>query len=157
MSWTIAAGLYARSNNTDNNAGRAVLGVIFFYYFFYNLAWSGLLVGYTAEILPYNIRAKGLTIVFLSVDIALFFNQFINPIALKAIGWKYYIVYTCWLAVELFVVYMLYVETRNVFDPETPSLINNKLILSRLPSRRWPSISTVKTHSLAAQPLLRRV
>ena len=156
MSWTIAAGLYAKSNNTDDNAGRAVLGVIFFYYFFYNLAWSGLLVGYTAEILPYNIRAKGLTIVFLSVDIALFFNQFINPIALKAIGWKYYIVYTCWLAVELFVVYMLYIETRNVSVLRS-LFTSTKLIFNRHLLRRWPSTSTARTLSLVVPLLQRRV
>jgi hypothetical protein len=89
-----------------------------------------LLVGYTVEILPYNIRAKGMTVVFLMVDIALFFNQYINPIALDAIGWKYYILqvltvscygitansdisYCVWLGVELVVVYFFYVETRN--------------------------------------------
>lgn len=47
-----------------------------------------MLVGYSAEILPYHIRAKGLTMMFLMVDIALFFNQYVNPIALKHIGWK---------------------------------------------------------------------
>jgi len=113
MSWTIAAGRYAASGNTNDNAGRAVLGVIFVYYFFYNLAWSGLLIGYTAEILPYSIRAKGLTVVFLSIDLSLFFNSYVNPVALGAIGWHYYIVYTCWLAVELTVVYFFYIETRN--------------------------------------------
>lgn len=52
-----------------------------------------MLIGYSAEILPYNIRAKGMTVMFLMVDIALFFNQYVNPVALKHIGWKYYIVY----------------------------------------------------------------
>jgi hypothetical protein len=51
-------------------AAKAVIGMIFIYYFFYNLAWSGLLIGCTAEILPYKIRAKGLTVMFLCVDLA---------------------------------------------------------------------------------------
>lgn len=50
---------------------------------------------------------------FLMVDIALFFNQYVNPIALDALDWKYYIFYCVWLAVELAVVYFFYVETRN--------------------------------------------
>ena len=62
--------------------------MIYIYYFWYNIAWSGMLVGYTVEILPYNIRAKGLTVMFLMVDIALFFNQYVNPIALRNIGWR---------------------------------------------------------------------
>ena len=43
----------------------------------------------------------------------MWFNQYINPIALGNIAWKYYIVYTVWLAVELTVVYFFYIETRN--------------------------------------------
>ena len=49
-----------------------MVAMIFLYYVFYNMAWSGLLVGYSAEILPYSIRAKGMTLMFLMVDIALF-------------------------------------------------------------------------------------
>lgn len=71
-----------------------------------------MLVSYSAEILPYNIRAKGMTLMFLMVDLALFFNQYVNPIALDDIKWKYYIVYCAWLAVELIVVYFFYIETR---------------------------------------------
>jgi hypothetical protein len=102
--------------------------MIFLFYQFYSLAWSGLLVGYTVEILPYNMRAKGMTILFISVSLALFFNQYINPIALAAIHWKYYIVFVSllwkalrrrltvecvWLAFELVVVNNYYIETRN--------------------------------------------
>lgn len=32
------------------------------YYFFYDFAYTSMLVSYTLEILPYNIRAKGLAI-----------------------------------------------------------------------------------------------
>ena len=51
-------------------AGRAVVAFIFIFFVAYNSAWSGLLVGYTVEILPYNIRAKGMTVMFLAVDVA---------------------------------------------------------------------------------------
>lgn len=50
---------------------------------------------------------------FCAIDLALFFNSYVNPIALAALGWKYYIIYDVWLAVELCVVFFLYVETRN--------------------------------------------
>ncbi|PSK55281.1 High-affinity glucose transporter [Elsinoe australis] len=109
--WTICSSVYSKSGN--EGAGRAVIVMIFIYYVFYNLAWSGLLVGYCVEILPYNIRAKGMTMVFLMVNVALFFNQYVNPIALQNIKWRYYIVYCCWLAVELAVVWKYYIETKN--------------------------------------------
>lgn len=50
---------------------------------------------------------------FLAVDLALFFNSYVNPVALNALDWKYYIVYDVWLAFELLVVWRYYIETRN--------------------------------------------
>ncbi|CAD0037344.1 unnamed protein product [Aureobasidium pullulans] len=93
-------------------AANSVVAFIFIYYVFYNIAFSGLLVGYSVEILPYNIRAKGMTLMFLCVDLALFFNQYVNPVALKHIHWKYYIVYCVWLGFELFI------EIAKYFDGE---------------------------------------
>jgi hypothetical protein len=78
----------------------------------YSIAWSGLLVAYAVEIVPFALRAKGLAIMFFCVNAALFFNNYVNPIALAAIRWKYYIVYVVWLLVELIVVYFFYPETR---------------------------------------------
>ena len=102
--WTIAEARYFA--NGARAAANAVIAFVYIYYFFYNMAWSGLLVGYTVEILPFNIRAKGMTLMFLCVDVALFFNQYVNPIALANIEWRYQIFYCCWLAVELATVYV---------------------------------------------------
>lgn len=60
----------------------------------------------------------------MSCIIAIIFNIFVNPIALEAIGWKYYLVYVVILMVYGLVVFFLYPETRgysleqmaNVFD-----------------------------------------
>ncbi|GMF89408.1 unnamed protein product [Aspergillus oryzae] len=106
--WTICSARYDISKAPG--AANAVVAMIYIYYVFYNIAWSGLLVGYTVEILPY-----------------IFFNQYINPIALDNIGWKYYIFYCVWLGFELVVVWFFYIETRNTpleeiaryFDGET--------------------------------------
>lgn len=54
--WTVCASIVAKESNTQ--AGNAEIAFIFIFYCFYNMAWSGLLVGYAVEILPYNIRAK---------------------------------------------------------------------------------------------------
>lgn len=67
---------------------------------------------------------------FLFIDLALFFNSYVNPVALDKLNWKYYIVYDVWLFVELVVVYFFYIETRNTpleeivkyFDGETALL-----------------------------------
>lgn len=42
---------------------------------------------------------------------AIFFNVFVNPIALESIAWKYYIVYVCLLILITAAVYFFYPET----------------------------------------------
>lgn len=54
--WTICAAQFTL--NHVASAGYAEIAFIFIYYVFYNSAWSGLLVGYSVEILPYRLRAK---------------------------------------------------------------------------------------------------
>jgi len=110
VSWTIASKFAIV--NLSHPAGNAVVAFIFLFYMFYNTAWSGLLVGYTVEILPYEIRARGLAVMFLFVQLALFFNNYVNPVALSSISWKYYCVFDAFLAFEFLVVYFLFVETR---------------------------------------------
>lgn len=121
--WTAMAATVEKSSDRDadgavipgsgnTKAAHTEIAFIFIYYCFYNMAWSGLLVGYAVEILPYNIRAKGMNVMWLCVDLSLFFNQYVNPVALAGIQWKYYIVYAVWLAFETLVVWKFYIETK---------------------------------------------
>ena len=54
--WTACSALYDLDKNLA--AGKTVIFFIFLHGVFYNIAWSGLLVGYTVEIMPYKLRAK---------------------------------------------------------------------------------------------------
>ena len=56
-----------------------------------SLAFTPLIVSYTLEILPYSLRAKGFNVFNFVISVALIFNQYVNPIALGNIGWKYYV------------------------------------------------------------------
>ena len=56
-----------------------------------SLAYTPLIVAYTVEILPYNIRAKGFVVFNFAISLSLIFNQYVNPVALDTIGWKYYV------------------------------------------------------------------
>ncbi|KAH4801924.1 hypothetical protein HBH61_188250 [Parastagonospora nodorum] len=108
--WTACSAVYAQTGNSS--AGSAVLAMIFFFYGAAGIAWPGLTVSYTVEILPYRIRAKGLTLCFVFTSLAGIFNQYVNPIGLEALGWKFYIVYIVVLVLECLAIYFLYVETR---------------------------------------------
>lgn len=67
---------------------------------------------YPCEIWPYHLRSRGLNIALISAVVAVFFNTFVNPIALEAIGWKYYFVFLAVLIAMGFTAYFFYPETR---------------------------------------------
>ena len=89
--WTACSAVYAKTGS--ESAGRAVLAMIFLFYGVAGAAWPGLTVSYTVEILPYNIRAKGLTLCFCFTALSGIFNQYVNPVGLDALEWKWYFFY----------------------------------------------------------------
>lgn len=78
----------------------------------YDIALTPLLVAYPVEIWPFRLRAKGLSVTMLTTLAAVFFNTFINPIALDAIQWKYYFVFVAVLVAMILTVWFYYPETR---------------------------------------------
>lgn len=105
--WTICSAQYDLHQNKA--AGSAVVAFIFLFSTAYAFAWSGLLVAYTVEILPFHLRAKGLMVMNFFVNAALVFNQYVNPLGLKNLvpNYKFYVIYCVWLFIELCVVYFL--------------------------------------------------
>jgi sugar porter (SP) family MFS transporter len=110
--------------NGNESAAHAVIAFIFLYYAAYDLAFTPLIVTYTLEILPYNIRAKGFNIFNFTISLALIFNQYVNPIALDNIDWKYYIVYCVWLVFEGVFLYFFVIETKNRTLEETAAIFD---------------------------------
>ncbi|WWC89935.1 uncharacterized protein L201_004864 [Kwoniella dendrophila CBS 6074] len=93
--------------------GSAVIPMLFLYYGFYDIAWTPLPVAYTAEILPFNMRTKGLALFTSTGTMANAFNQFVNPVALQHLAWRYYAVYIAILIGYLIFAYFMYPETKN--------------------------------------------
>lgn len=58
--WTTTTALYQR--NGDFSSARATIPLIFIFFFFYDLAYTPMLVAYTLEILPFRVRAKGFAV-----------------------------------------------------------------------------------------------
>ncbi|CAE6472985.1 unnamed protein product [Rhizoctonia solani] len=122
--WTVTAALYQLLGNTA--AANANIALIFVFFSFYDIAYSPLLVAYTIEILPFNIRAKGFAVMNFSVCIALIVNQYVNPIALGAIGWKYALVYCGWLLFEFIFVFRYIIETKGRSLEQTAALFDGE-------------------------------
>lgn len=86
---TVCSARYAITRN--ESAAHAVIAFIFLFSASYTIAFTPLIISYTLEILPYHLRAKGFTVFGFVVSLAIIFNQYVNPIALRRIGWKYYV------------------------------------------------------------------
>lgn len=128
--WTIASARFA----IDGTAAAAipVLVFIFVYSPFYNIGWNALAYTYLVEIFPYAQRSKGIALEQLTVRFAVFFNTYVNPIALDRIGWKYYIVYCIWILVEIATVYLLFPETHNRTLEELSFMFEGKEVQDRV-------------------------
>ncbi|KAF2809384.1 lactose permease [Mytilinidion resinicola] len=110
IAWTALSASFAHTH--DAATGRAVLGFIFLYKLFYDGSFSPMLLAYPIEIFPYTLRGRGVTVSIATNQVALIVSQFVNPVALTRIGWRYYIVFCVLLAVFWGLVWFLFPETK---------------------------------------------
>ncbi|KAJ5817491.1 hypothetical protein N7447_007499, partial [Penicillium robsamsonii] len=121
---TLAAGLYAEKHVTS--AGLAAVPLLFIFFGAFDIAYSPLFISYPAEILPFEMRAKGIAVT-LSVDsLACFFNQYVNPVAFTAIKWRYYCVFIGCLVIFLALIYFLFPETKGRSLEEVATIFDQK-------------------------------
>lgn len=69
--WTAAGVVYEGSGEADRAAGYAQLAFIWVFGVFYDIGFSGLLIAYALEILPFSLRAKGMMIMNMTVQAVL--------------------------------------------------------------------------------------
>jgi len=106
---TILTGVFTYTKS--KSASYASVAFIYLYSGVHNLGWTGAMMLYVVEILPYSMRAKGISLFWLITGAAGAFNTYVNPIGLNAFGWKFYFFYVAWIAVEFVVVYWQCPET----------------------------------------------
>ncbi|PYI03556.1 general substrate transporter [Aspergillus sclerotiicarbonarius CBS 121057] len=112
-SYIIITGLSRSFDKTGSaGIGTAVIPFLFVYFAGYDIVLTPMLTAYPCEIWPFGLRSRGLNILWLSSISATIFNTFANPIALGAIGWKYYIVFVVVLCFYAIIPYFFYPETR---------------------------------------------
>lgn len=120
-------GLSAEYTQFGNNAaGIAVVAFLFIYYAHYDIVFTPLSTCYFVEIWPYIYRSKGVALQQFENKGSLLFNQFVNPIALDATAWKYYLVYVGVLFVMSFVIYFSYPETKGFSLEEVDFIFDSK-------------------------------
>lgn len=87
--WTTTGAIYENSNMTNVGSGYAQLVFIWIFGIFYDIGFSGLLVAYALEILPFHLRAKGMMIMNITIQAILamgksVFSQYIIPMEANA-------------------------------------------------------------------------
>ncbi|RTE77656.1 hypothetical protein BHE90_007881 [Fusarium euwallaceae] len=115
ISYAFVMGFSAGFAETGTSAlGIAAIPFLFTFFGSYSLAWTPLNYSYTTTIMPFNLRAKGLALYLVVQNMANAFNQFVNPIALQAITWKYYAVYIAIDITYAIGIYLWFPETKQL-------------------------------------------
>jgi len=138
---TTATALFNESGETDQNAAKASIAMIFIFGAVYSIGITPLQALYPVEVLSFEMRAKGMAFSALAVNAGGMLNQFAWPIALAKIKWKTYIVFVVWNAVQSAVFYFMMPETKNrtleeldqIFEAKNPvkhSLVHHKVALA---------------------------
>lgn len=138
--WTVTGAMYERSGETNLGIGYAQLVFIWMFGIFYDIGFSGLLVAYALEVLPFHLRAKGMMIMNITVQAALALGKYVTPFSFLCSPptliqlermltgmnsqtnklaweglphkWNFMLFYTLWDLVELVFVWFVYVETK---------------------------------------------
>ncbi|GAA6009976.1 hypothetical protein JCM10207_007502 [Rhodosporidiobolus poonsookiae] len=119
-------GLSAGFEKTKNESlGLATIAFIFLCYGGYSLGWTPLPYPYTTEVLPYSMRASGLSLFMWLKNAALVFTQWVNPIGLAAGGWRYYFLFFGTLLVLIVLIYFKFIETKGLTLEEITLLFDS--------------------------------
>ncbi|SPO03276.1 related to hexose transporter protein [Cephalotrichum gorgonifer] len=112
--WTVTGAIYENSNGTNAQSGYAQIVFVWFFGIFYDIGFSGLLIAYALEILPFALRAKGMMIMNIAVQAILAIGNQTNLLAWNNLPnhWNFMLFYTLWDTVELVFVWFFYVETK---------------------------------------------
>ncbi|KAK3315751.1 sugar transporter-like protein [Apodospora peruviana] len=150
--WTVTAAFYEQSEATNQALGYAQLVFIWVFGIFYDIGFSGLLVAYALEVLPFHMRAKGMMIMNITVQAALALGKYasitfspviflsrccsykhsvpsqINKLAWDGLPhkWNLMLFYTLWDLCELVFVWFVYVETKGPTLEEVACIFDGK-------------------------------
>ncbi|KAJ2958868.1 hypothetical protein NQZ79_g5622 [Umbelopsis isabellina] len=111
--WTALSAIASQDNFKNPALGRGIVAMIYLFEIPYHVI-APISPTYAMEIAPYELRSKASAIYQLMGQIIGLFNNYVNPIALTAITWRYYIVFCCVISLEFVVVYFFFPETKGL-------------------------------------------
>jgi MFS family permease len=150
VSLIFLAALTAQYVGTTNKAGEraAVFFIIFFYIFWWCFFVDATQYVYLSEIFPNHLRSQGVALGLSSFYLASEITLVGAPVALNAIGWKFYLVLIIPSGVYICLIYLLFPETRQRTLEEIGELFEDKV------ASHWYKASA-EVRDLLAQDALR--
>ncbi|KAJ7437851.1 hypothetical protein B0H11DRAFT_2294183 [Mycena galericulata] len=97
---------------TATERSKAAIAFLVIFGFVLNMTYMPLQGLYPSECLSFHSRAKGLALFALIESIAALVSNFAGAVAFGKIGWKYFLVFAIWNAIETVVIWFCAVETR---------------------------------------------
>jgi MFS family permease len=122
----VTVGTAEYANTGSVSAARAGIAFNIIFGAIYSFGITPMQALYPVEVLSYEQRAKGMAFSSLVVSAAGLVNQFGTPVALENIGWKLYIIFAIWVAIEIIVVYFFLVETKGFTLEELDQVFASK-------------------------------
>jgi len=133
---TIFAAIVNESNFTNKGMGYGVVAMVYLFNGANHVTAPTIEV-YIQEVLTFTLRSKGTVVYQMTGTICSIFSSFVNPIALAAISWRYYIVYSVALLLWIILIYF--------FAPETKGLSLEEVSLV------FDGTTAISTHEAAQQ------
>ncbi|KAL0935468.1 hexose transporter [Colletotrichum truncatum] len=99
------------SVNPRSEAGSAVVVMFFIFQFGFDSGYAPLGTTYLAEICPFYLRAKAVSLHYFITMASAVAGQYANPVAMSNLGWKYYLCYVAVLVVGLALAWFAFPET----------------------------------------------
>ncbi|TDZ13789.1 Lactose permease [Colletotrichum orbiculare MAFF 240422] len=110
--WTALSAIY--NERGDKQYGIGVVAMVFVYNFFYGICWLPLVVAYPLELCTTKQRGLFFSWMFFALSMSTFAVNYINPIGLENLQWRYYIIMIAFTTLVFFIIYFSFVETRGL-------------------------------------------
>ena len=100
-------------------AGDTTILFIFLFSAFYSIGFASVMLLYCTEIVPNAIRSKAHSLWAITQQSMITFNTYVNPIAFAKLGWKYYIIFDCFIVLIGTYIFFFVPETKGYTLEET--------------------------------------
>lgn len=140
---SITAGTAAGYVRTSSLASsRASIAFIYIFGAIFAFSWTSMQPLYPIEVMSNRMRAKGVFLFQITASVSGFVNTFAAPVALKNIGYWFYVFFVFWDMFEFVFIYLFFIETKGrtleemdeVFEAKNPrkrSVEKVKVVIKR--------------------------